>query len=191
MIYETVITTVNKTGEVHIAPMGVSMENGLYTIAPFRPSTTLDNLQETKQAVINMTDDVSIIAGCLTGRCSWPMRPAEKVTGHILQSSLSHIEVEVESVKDDNVRPRFYCKEVLSALHAPFKGFNRAQAAVLEAAILLSRLPMLAEGKVNSELAYLQIAIDKTAGEKEHMAWEWLMESVENYMQAKRKGSGS
>ena len=191
MIYETVITTVNKADEVHIAPMGITRENGLIVITPFKPSTTLDNLQETKRAVINMIDDVSIIAGCLTGRRSWPLQQAKKVKGKVLQACLSHIEVEVDSVKDDELRPHFYCNEVYSATHAPFKGFNRAQAAVLEAAILVSRLHMLPREKINSELAYLQIAIDKTAGEKEHIAWQWLMESVETYMQTQKKEAQS
>ena len=191
MIYETVITTVNRADEVHIAPMGITRENGLIVITPFKPSTTLDNLRETKQAVINMTDDVSIIAGCLTGRRSWPLQQAEKIKGKVLQASLSHIEVEVGSVKDDVLRPHFYCKEVYSVTHAPFKGFNRAQAAVLEAAILVSRLHMLPREKINSELAYLQIAIDKTAGEKEQIAWQWLMDSVEAHMQTQKKEAQS
>jgi len=45
--------------------------------------------------------------------------------------------------------------------------------------------------KINSELDYLQIAIDKTAGEKEHIAWQWLMESVEAYTQTQKKEAQS
>jgi uncharacterized protein len=187
MIYETVITTVNATGAVHIAPMGITKERGLFVIAPFKPSRTLDNLRESKQAVINMTDDVSIIAGCLTGRRSWPTEQADKVKGQVLQAALSHIEVEVESIDEDELRPSFFCREVYSATHIPFKGFNRAQAAVLEAAILVSRLQMLPVEKIKSEIDYLQIAIDKTSGEKELMAWGWLMECVDAHMQEQQK----
>lgn len=68
-----------------------------------------------------------------------------------------------------------------SAIHAPFRGFNRAQAAVVEAAILVSRLHLLPEHKIRSELKYLAIAISKTAGENERTAWQWLLEKVENY----------
>ena len=49
-------------------------------------------------------------------------------------------------------------------MHAPFRGFNRAQAACVEAPILVSRLPMLPRGKIDREMAYLEIAIGKTAG---------------------------
>jgi uncharacterized protein len=55
---------------------------------------------------------------------------------------------------------------------------NRAQAAVIEGAVLVSRLHMLPAEKIASEMAYLQIAIDKTAGSEEREAWSWLREAV-------------
>jgi hypothetical protein len=62
--------------------------------------------------------------------------------------------------------------------HAPWQGFNRAQAAVLECAVLVSRLEMLPPEKIEAELKYLEIAISKTAGEREKEAWGWLMERI-------------
>jgi hypothetical protein len=67
---------------------------------------------------------------------------------------------------------------VHTAQHCPFVGFNRAQAAVVEGAILVSRLRMLPAAKVQAEMDYLQIAIDKTAGPAEREAWQWLAEAV-------------
>jgi len=64
------------------------------------------------------------------------------------------------------------------ATHAPFEGFNRAKAAVLEAAILVSRLSMLPREKVEQEIAYLEVAVRKTAGPAEEEAWQWLMEKI-------------
>ena len=187
MIFETLVTTVNAAGEVHIAPMGISRENDAYIIAPFKPSKTLDNLRENGAAVINLSDDVRIFAGCLTGRRDWPTRAAEKVTGAILEASLAHVELKVSKEVDDEVRPTFYCRKIYETTHSPFMGFNRAQAAVLEAAILVSRLSMLPAEKIKNELEYLQIAIDKTAGSHERLAWQWLMDSVEEYFQAQKQ----
>ncbi|ALL69858.1 DUF447 family protein (plasmid) [Paraburkholderia caribensis MBA4] len=65
--------------------------------------------------------------------------------------------------------------------HAPFSGFNRAQAAVVEGAILVSRLFMLPADKIDREMAYLQIAIDKTAGPDELAAWQWITAAVERF----------
>lgn len=181
MILETVVTTVHADGSPHIAPMGIREEDDLVVLAPFRPSTTLGNLINTRSAVLNLTDDVRIIAGCLTGRRDWPTRPATRIQGHVLQQALAHRELEVERMEEDEVRPRFYCREVFNASHRPFRGFNRAQAAVLEGAILVSRLHMLPAEKVDTEVAYLSIAIDKTAGRREQEAWGWLLERIADY----------
>lgn len=181
MIYETVITTVNADGSAHIAPFGVREQDGLVIIAPFRPSTSLDNLLRTGRAVVNLTDDVRIYAGALTGRREWPVRSAQVIEGHVLESALAHRELELAEIKEDPVRPELAFRVVHEAMHAPFRGFNRAQAAVLEAAVLVSRLHMLPPEKIAAEVAYLTIAIEKTAGERERQAWDWLMERIENY----------
>jgi uncharacterized protein len=66
--------------------------------------------------------------------------------------------------------------------HAPFTGFNRAKAAVIELAILVSRLKMLPRDKIEAEIAYLAIAIEKTAGPNENEAWGWLMQRVSDHL---------
>ena len=179
LIVETIVTTRAKSGEVHIAPLGLIAAGDHWIIAPFTPSTTLDNLRENPFAVANHVDDVRIFAGCLTGRKNWPLKRAEKIDGAVLKVALSHWELKVDRLEEDDVRPRFYCRAIYRAGHKPWTGFNRAQAAVLEAAVLISRLKMLPKEKVESELEYLQIAISKTAGEREEEAWGWLMEKVD------------
>ncbi|MCB1621434.1 MAG: DUF447 family protein [Thiothrix sp.] len=179
MIFETIVITRNVDGSARIAPLGVRREaDGLLVLAPFHPSGTLDNLRREGYAVVNTTTDVRVFAGCLTGRHDWPLRPAEQVSGFVLQQALAHSELEVVRVQEDAVRPAFHCREVLQQTHAAFPGFNRAQAAVLEAAILVSRLQLLDPEKIRTELAYLQVAIDKTAGPDEREAWGWLLEKV-------------
>ena len=59
--------------------------------------------------------------------------------------------------------------------------FNRAANAVLECAILLTRLHMLPRDKIEREIAYLAIAIEKTAGPQEREAWSWLMQKREAF----------
>jgi hypothetical protein len=177
-IVETIVTTMNATGEAHIAPLGLIEEGDAWVIAPFRPSRTLDNLRQVPFAVASHTEDVRVFAGCLTGRKTWPMRPAEKVTGVVLDSAVSHWELAVDGVSEDELRPRFSCQMVHTVSHRPWGGFNRAQAAVLECAVLVSRLHMLPPEKVEAELKYLEIAISKTAGQREEEAWGWLMERI-------------
>jgi hypothetical protein len=181
MIKETIITTLNEDGSIHIAPMGVRHEDDYYVIAPFKPSTTLKNLERSGQAVINMTDDVRIFAGCLTGHYDWPTIDVSAINGKRLAAALSHIEIEVAHQEGDGLRPVFYCSEKHQETHAPFMGLNRAKAAVLEAAVLVSRLHMLPDEKIDNEIEYLQIAIDKTASEHELEAWGWLMDRIKAF----------
>ena len=180
VIRETIVTTRDDDGgRVQIAPIGLIEEGAGWVIAPFRPSTTLDNLRAQPFAVANYCDDVRVFAGCLTGRRDWPTRPAERVPGAVLESALAHAELEVARVTEDELRPRFHCKLVHQASHRPFQGFNRAQAAVIEAAILVSRLERLPWDKIAREIAYLEIAVSKTAGPREREAWGWLMEKID------------
>ena len=179
MIRETIVTTQSPEGRVHIAPIGLIVEGEGFVIAPFRPSQTLENLRANPHAVANYTDDVLIFAGCLTGRRDWPIRAADRIPGAALTGALAHAELKVERVTEHPERPRFHCRVMHETNHAPFRGFNRAQAAVVEAAILVSRLHMLPMEKIDREIAYLTIAIEKTAGPSERQAWDWLMERVD------------
>jgi uncharacterized protein len=180
VIRESIVTTLNLDGSAHIAPLGVIVEPPFLVIAPFHPSSTLDNLRRHPFACVNYITDVRIFAGCVTRRQrQWPVASAARLDGWRLTDALAHAEVEVADVIEDALRPRFRCRELHEAMHAPFRGLNRAQAAVLEAAILVSRLNRLPKAKVEQELAYLAIAIDKTAGTPELEAWQWLMEAVE------------
>lgn len=181
MITETMVTSVGADGRVNIAPMGVREVDGEVLLAPFRPSTTLNNLLETRCAVVNLVDDVRIFAGCLTGHRDWPLCEAQAVQAPRLRAALTHRELEVVRVEDDEVRPRIFAREIHSGVHAPFAGFNRAQAAVIEAAVLVSRLHMTPPEKIDQEIAYLQIAVDKTAGPREQQAWDWLMLRISEF----------
>lgn len=179
MIRETIVTTRGADGRTHIAPLGLIADGDGWIIAPFRPSATLDNLRAVPFAVANHTDDVRVFAGCLTGRRDWPTTPAEEVPVARLAGALAHLELAVDRVSEDAERPRFHCRALRCVPHAPFAGFNRAQAAVIEAAILISRLHFLPRDKVEREWNYLKIAIDKTAGPIEQEAWDWLAERFE------------
>lgn len=184
-IRECIVTTADKDGKVHIAPLGLIAEDDGWIIAPFRPSTTLDNLTQIPFAVANYTDDVRIFAGCLTGRKDWPLTSIDGCAVPRLRAALAHSVLQVVSVDDDGVRPRHFCRVVSEASHAPFTGLNRARAAVLELAILVSRLGMLPREKIEMEIEYLAIAIDKTAGPEEQEAWGWLMERVTGHFAGK------
>lgn len=182
LIRECVITTLSPDGKPHIAPLGLIEEGETWILAPFRPSTTLSNLEATPRVTASFTDDVRVFAGLVTGRRDWPLTEVPGWPAPRLEAALSHAELEVTRVEPDALRPRFHCRVKNLVSHRPYEGMNRAKSAVLEAAILATRLNMLSRAKIENELVYLQIAIDKTAGAAECEAWGWVKEKIDAYL---------
>lgn len=180
-IYEAIIVSQSTEGVPHIAPFGIRRQQDIVLIAPFQPSTTLQNMQDTQTATVNFTDDVRIFAGAIVGRRDWRLTSASKLNGQRLVDSLAHAELQLVEIEEDALRPKLFFKVIHEETHHPFGGFNRAQAAVIELAVLASRLHLLPQDKIKNEMMYLQIAIDKTAGEREQQAWQWLQEHIQNW----------
>jgi uncharacterized protein len=181
MIFETIVTSIDESGNAHVTPFGVQHEGDFLVIAPFKPSTSLNNILATKCAVLNLSDDVRVFAGALTKRQAWTLLPASEINGVRLADCLAHTELSLVEVRDDAARPQLVMKKVAEFNHKPFAGFNRAQAAVIELAVLISRLHILPREKIEAELNYLKIAIDKTAGSREVEAWGWLIQKMNNF----------
>ena len=177
-IVETIVTTRNPDGSAYIAPLGLIADGVRWIIAPFQPSRTLQNLRAHPFACASHTTDVRVFAGGVTGRKSWPTLPAVTIGCERLADCTSHWELAVDEVIEDAQRPRFVVRLVHEQTHKPWTGHNRAQAAVIECAVLVSRLHMLPAEKVEAELRYLEIAISKTAGPVDLEAWGWLMDAI-------------
>ena len=191
MIFETIICTVDIENNPHITPFGVHFEDENIIISPYKPSTTLNNILATKFAVMNMTDDVRVFAGALTGHTNWSLLPVNDHAGYRLADCLVHTVLQLIAVREDETRPQLVMQAVCSENHQSFQGFNRAQAAVVELSILASRLDRLSKEKVMTEKAYLQIAIDKTAGERELEAWAWLVDKIDNFYAEQTNSAGT
>ena len=181
MIYETIISTVDAADQAHVAPFGIQKQGDLIVISPYRPSTTLDNILATKTAVMNLTDDVRVFAGAVARVQSYELTRATQVQGYRLLNTLSHQELSLVEVVDDIQRPQLFMQVLHQEIHQPFAGFNRAQAAVIELAVLATRLQRLPQDKIQTERQYLQIAMDKTAGPREWEAWQWLVDKIDTF----------
>jgi uncharacterized protein len=176
-ILESIVATRAESGW-HLVPFGLIEEGDALVVAPFRPSPSIANLERHPFLSAAAPADIRVLAGCVTGRRDWPTLPCERIDAVRLADAYAHAELEVVDVADDPVRPRFRCRVVHQAMHRPLVGYNRAQAAVLEAAILSTRLHMLPPEKIIGEMSYLAIAVSKTAGPAEREAWSWIEDKV-------------
>ena len=178
-ILETIVATRNDDGSYHVRPYGLHRDGDEWLFMPFRPSPAIGNVQRHPYLTASAPSDVRILAGYLTGRGDWPLVPADRIDGVRLADTAGHMELEAVAFQDHEQRPTFRCRVVHEAAHRPFLGFNRAQAAVLEAAILSTRLSMLPRDKVEAEIAHLGIAVEKCAGPAEAEAWSWIIERIQ------------
>jgi len=178
LIVETIVTTVAEDGTVNCAPMGVEWSDTAIVLKPFLETATYRNVTATGTAVVNLTDDVRVFARAAISNPQYPTIPAVVVHGVVLADCCSWREIEVRSIDSTPPRSRIETAVVHSGSRREFIGFNRARHAVLEAAIYVTRLHLLSRAFIDSELARLQVIVDKTAGPQEREAMALLAEHV-------------
>ena len=178
MIIETIVTSVSADGTVNCAPMGVEWGDTAIVLKPFLDTVTYRNLMATGAAVVNLTDDVRVFARSAISNPVYPTVAAEVIRGVVLAECCSWREVEVRSVDSTPPRSRIETAVVHQGVRREFIGFNRARHAVLEAAIYATRLHLLPRAFIDSELARLQVIVDKTAGSHEIEAMVMLTDYV-------------
>jgi hypothetical protein len=178
MIIETIVTTVAEDGAVNCASMGVEWSEEVIVLKPFVDTMTFRNLVATRAAVVNLIDDVRVFANAAIAHPQYPTVPAEVIRGVVLADCCSWREVEVTAVDRTPPRARIDAAIVHRGVRREFVGFNRASHAVLEAAIYATRLHLLPRQFVESELARLQVIVDKTAGPHELEAMALLTDFI-------------
>jgi uncharacterized protein len=178
MIVETIVTTVAGDGSVNCAPMGVEWGEEAIVLKPFLDTATYRNVSASGSAVVNITDDVRLFARAAISNPSPPTEPATVVRGVVLADGCSWREIEVRSIDRTPPRSRIETAVVHRGIRREFIGFNRACHAVIEAAIYATRLHILPRAFIESELARLQIIVDKTAGPHEFEAMALLTDFI-------------
>src|SRR5437870_1344578 len=147
--------------------MGVEWSDTAIVLKPFLETTTYRNVVATGAAVVNLIDDVRVFARAAIGNPQYPTTPAIAVGGVVLADCCSWRELRVRSIDSTPPRSRIDMDVVHRGFRREFIGFNRARHAVLEAAIYATRLHLLDRAFIDSELARLQVIVDKTAGPAE------------------------
>jgi hypothetical protein len=183
MILEGIVTTVSADGQVNIAPMGPRVDTALrrFVLRPFPTSQTYRNLITRGEGVLHVTDDVLLLARAAVGPVEPlpPMFPASRVAGHVLTDACRYYEFRVVEMDESQERVRIEAEVVHAGRLRDFFGFNRAKHAVVEAAILATRVHLLPRAEIESEFRRLSVLVDKTGGTQEHEAFAFLRHHVE------------
>jgi hypothetical protein len=178
LILEGVVTTLDAAGALNIAPMGPIVDEAMTTLRlrPFQTSQTYRNLKQRRQGVFHVTDDVLLIARAAVGRLTETPETfaAERVDGRVLASACRWYEFEIVDFDDRAERTSLTARVVHVGRLRDFFGFNRAKHAVLEAAILATRLHLLPREEIQRQFEALRIPVEKTAGPREREAFALL-----------------
>jgi uncharacterized protein len=188
MIIEGLATSLDPDGGLHLAAMGpwideAERDAGRITrlvLRPFATSRTASNLVRERAGVFHITDDVLLLARVVAGRLTGEpvTRPAEAVRGRVLEGACRAWEFVIDVVDDSRERVELQGRVVAAHEGRPFIGFNRAAHAVVEAAILATRLHLLDRADVLRRYAELRVLVDKTGGGREHEAFALLARHV-------------
>jgi uncharacterized protein len=190
VILEGIVTTVDDSGAMHLAPMGPRVDGTMkrFMLRPFQTSQTYRNLAAHGEGVLHVTDDVLLLARAALGPVE-PLpahEPAALVRGFVLTGACRYYEFRVGSIDDRDERVRIEAEVVHTGRLRDFFGFNRAKHAVVEAAILATRTAFLPLDEIDAEFRKLAVVIDKTGGEQEHRAFTLLCEHLERVRRSSR-----
>ena len=178
LILEGLVTTRSPQGAMHLAPMGprVDADWRRLLLRPFPTSQTYRNLLAHGEGVLHVTDDVLLLARAALGAVETPPDcfPAQRVGGFVLKDACRFYEFAVRAIDDSGERVQIEAEVVHSGRLREFFGFNRAKHAVVEAAILATRLHLLPHDEVAAEFRKFRVIVDKTGGPAEHEALDFL-----------------
>lgn len=184
MIVEGIVTSVDTVGRLNVAPMGPIVVGDFTSLLlrPFQPSTTFNNLAATRCGVFHVVDRVDIIAQAAIGRLEQlpAVEPANTVHGFVLKDCCRWFEFEVDSIDASDARSQMPSTIVYRGERRPFYGLNRARHAVLEAAILATRLHLLSQQHVLDMMSFLEPAVEKTGGPEEKSSFAMLKEFIDS-----------
>ncbi|MDZ4821802.1 MAG: DUF447 family protein [Planctomycetota bacterium] len=182
MILEGIVTTCNEDGTANISPMGPVVDEPMsrLTLRPYQTSTTYRNLKRTGVGVFHVTDDVLLFAQAIVGGIEPvpAMLPTGDPSRFIIADACRWYAFKVETLDDSAERTHIEARVVERGVLREFVGFNRARHAVIEAAILASRVHLLPADEIAADMQRLKVLVQKTGDEREHQAFDLLQKYI-------------
>ena len=170
MIVETIFSTISEAGDPNFAPMGIVRSGESVLVRPYGNTQTCRNLLSTGCGVANFSDDVLAYVQCGLYNAVLPNFPAITLPGVVFREACYWLELEVVSQAGTDERVEFQCRVLHKGRQRDFLGFCRASHAVIEAAIMATRLAFFSPEKAFDDLNHYIKVVEKTGGENEKQA---------------------
>lgn len=189
-ILEGLVTTLSSAGAVNVAPMGPIVDDGMrrLILRPFHTAQTYRNLKQLGVGVLHVTDDVELLARAALGRLEPPppLAPATVVKGFVLADCCQFFEFRVETIDESGERTRIEAAVVHRGHVRDFFGLNRAKHAVVEAAILATRVHLIPAAEIDESLDRLAPLVEKTGAAAEHRAFALIRDHIAELRSSKQ-----
>lgn len=184
MVYEAIVSTVDRKGRHNAAPMGVWYPAGAVgnpVLCPYQSTHTYENLVASGGGVLNFSTDGALYVYTALGDPPVAGQPAQMVSGMIVADVPGYWEVEVASVDSSTDRARVQCRIIREGSLSPFAGINRAACALLEASVHASRLSLISPARMAREMERTQAVVERTGGPREREALRFLLNYVREH----------
>lgn len=179
MIIETIFSTLDSDGKPNFAPMGIEWGEELVTVRPFRNTNTYRNLLASGYGVANLTDDVLAYVRSALYDAVLPHFPSKAIPGAVFEGACSWRELKLVAEIGLGDRAELSCAVAHVGRQRDFLGFCRAGYAVIEAAILATRLDFYDPRLVSEKLEHYAEIVRKTGSENDSQAFRLVREYVQ------------
>jgi uncharacterized protein len=179
MIIETIFSSLDENDKPNFAPMGILWGEDSVIVRPFRTSQTYSNLLSSGHGVANLSDNVLAFVQCALYDAILPSFPAVTVPGVVFQDACSWLELAVVAVDGSDERAEFRCRVLHRGRQKDFLGYCRARNAVIEAAIIATRLTLYDRNRAADILKQYMKVVEKTGSEIEKQAFQLICQYVE------------
>lgn len=191
MILEGILSTFcPTTGLMNIAAMGVTVDElsgfddtgqlSSFQLKPFEGSRTFANLKALGEGVFHLVDDAELLArAALSNASGANVAKAKKVAAPVLVDTVMACEFQVVQAEWSLPRSLLLCEVVATHSFRRWRGWNRAQNAVLELTILATRVHLIPENEIRSQMELLRPLVEKTAGPTEWAGWKFVVSYLE------------
>ncbi|UUO04418.1 DUF447 family protein [Blastopirellula sp. J2-11] len=184
LVLEGLVTTIGADGQVNVAPMGPLVDRQFRSVVlrPFQTSRTFENLRRGSPVIVHVTDNVELLAAAAIGAATdafiGPTTLCPLTGGVILQNACRWYALQVTEFDAAAERATIACDVVAAGRNRDFFGLNRSLHAVVEAAILATRVDFLPISEIEADLQRLQPLVQKTGGAAEQRAFQQICDFV-------------